>query len=153
MVFKSFVGDARNGTRPSQLETNRNMNNEMMSGARLRPLGPIVTSICSCKPVMTISSIFCQPEGTSFRLRVAKNAMRITMAMAIHVISRVSTLKVIPANCTISRTPISCIRTTSLTWNYFLSSRVKLSSTSRSRASTENSKNPLTTDQKTGTEI
>ena len=98
MVFKSFVGDAIFGTRPIQLETKRNMNKVMIIGASQRPFGPSVASICSCSHTTTISSTFCQPEGMSCKLRVARIAMRRTTAMVIHVMIKVSSLKVMPAN-------------------------------------------------------
>ena len=80
-----------------------------MKGARNRPLFPIIASICPCSQFTMSSTTICHPDGTSFRLRVARKAMRMTTAIVSQVMQRVSQLKVKPANCTVSRTPISCI--------------------------------------------
>ena len=109
VVFKSFVGDDNVGTRPIQLPTSRNMKSDTMKGARNLPLFPIIASIWPCSQPMISSTTICHPRGTSERLRVARKAIRMTMAIVSQVISSVSQLKVKPASCTVSRTPISCI--------------------------------------------
>ena len=116
VVFRSFVGDAIVGISPIQFDTRRNRNSDTINVDRNpRPRGPIFSSTWSCRASITVSIITCQLDvGTTFRLRTASQPMKRTTTIEIHVMTRVCELKVNPANCTASRTPISCITSTSL---------------------------------------
>ena len=125
VVFRSFVGDAIVGIRPIQFDTRRNRNSDTMNVDRNpRPRGPIFSSTWSCSASITVSIIICQFDvGTTLRLRVASQPMKRTTIIEIHVITSVCELKVNPAICTASRTPISCITSTSLGGTPHLTSR------------------------------
>ena len=114
VVFKSFVGEDNVGMSPSQFDVSRNMNSDMMNGARNSPRLPIMELTCVSSHETRISTTFCQPVGIILRFRVASHEIRMTIAIVSQVMQRVSQLNVNPAKCTTSRTPISCITYTSL---------------------------------------
>ena len=80
VVFKSFVGEDNVGMSPSQFDVSRNMNSDMMNGARNSPRLPIHGAHLCIEPRDEDLHHILPARRIILRFRVANHEIRMTIA-------------------------------------------------------------------------